>query len=81
MGQDCPSVLLYMMHSNNNNNNNILIYLIYIIGLCRDGSGCWYTIMQRTSSASVEKGFESGELNWRGASMDHTPDSANRSST
>ena len=21
MGQDCPSVLLYMMHSNNNNNN------------------------------------------------------------
>ena len=20
MGQDCPSVLLYMMHSNNNNN-------------------------------------------------------------
>ena len=22
MGQDCPSVLLYMMHSNNNNNNN-----------------------------------------------------------
>ena len=23
MGQDCPSVLLYMMHSNNINNNNI----------------------------------------------------------
>ena len=22
MGQDCPSVFLYMMHSNNNNNNN-----------------------------------------------------------
>ena len=28
MGQDCPSVLLYMMHSNNNYN-----YYIYILGV------------------------------------------------
>ena len=27
MGQDCPSVLLYMMHSNNNNNNNNNIHI------------------------------------------------------
>ena len=25
MGQDCPSVLLYMMHSNNNNNTGYSI--------------------------------------------------------
>ena len=31
MGQDCPSVLLYMMHSNNNNNNNN-IYISYVLG-------------------------------------------------
>ena len=30
MGQDCPSVLLYMMHSNNNNNNNNIYMYIYI---------------------------------------------------
>ena len=30
MGQDCPSVLLYMMHSNNNNNNIYIIIYIYI---------------------------------------------------
>ena len=28
MGQDCPSVLLYMMHSNNDNNNNIQVYRV-----------------------------------------------------
>ena len=31
MGQDCPSVLLYMMQSNNNNNNNNNIIIIIII--------------------------------------------------
>ena len=31
MGQDCPSVLLYMMHSNNNNNN--------ILGRCLQHRG------------------------------------------
>ena len=33
MGQDCPSVLLYMMHSNNNNknNNSIILYIIIYI--------------------------------------------------
>ena len=30
MGQECPSVLLYMMHSNNNNNNNNIYIYIYI---------------------------------------------------
>ena len=31
MGQDCPSVLLYMMHSNN---NNIYIYMYIYIYMC-----------------------------------------------
>ena len=49
--------------------------------LCRDGGGCLHTVIQRKTAASVVQGFKSGELNWRGASMDYTPDSANRSST
>ena len=48
---------------------------------CRDGGGCLYTVIQKKTAASVVQGFKSGELNWRGASMDYTPDSANRSST
>ena len=47
----------------------------------RDGGGCLYPVIQRKTAASVVQGFKSGELNWRGASMDYTPDSANRSST
>ena len=40
MGQDCPSVLLYMMHSNNNNNNNN-IYFGYLHQL--HGYVCTYS--------------------------------------
>ena len=39
MGQDCPSVRLYMMHSNNNNNNNnILAYNIIYGAPCSGAS-------------------------------------------
>ena len=49
--------------------------------LCRDGGGCLYTVIQWKTAISVVQGIKSGELNWRGASMDYTPDSVNRSST
>ena len=42
---------------------------------------CIPYIIQRKTAASVVQGFKSGELNRRGASMDYTPDSANRFST
>ena len=31
MGQDCPSVLLYMMHSNNNNNNIVASVVMTLV--------------------------------------------------
>ena len=37
MGQDCPNVLLYMMHSNNN--NNIYIYIAEIVASWEKESG------------------------------------------
>ena len=42
MGQDCPHVLLYMMHSNNNNNNiwsrNKMVALGYVYMLGKQTS-------------------------------------------
>ena len=43
MGQDCPSVLLYMMHSNNNNNIYICIYTVRVQGFLSLSEDCTST--------------------------------------
>ena len=58
MGQDCPSVLLYMMHSNNN--NSIYIYTKHQDQLF----ACHTCIVVSMSGLGGMRGRTSAEINW-----------------